>query len=153
MGFSHLYTGFKRLYLSIISLTTWDPSDYMNFSDVYTGMKRLWWLVFCFDYMRSMWLHGFLKHTLAKLSVGLSIALTTWVPIDYMGFSHAYTGFKRLYLSIFSLTTWDPSDYMNFLRVYTGMKRLWWLVFCFDYMRSVWLHGFLKHTLAKASVG
>ena len=127
MGFLHAYTGIKRLSLSILSLTTWDPSDYMNFLHVYTGMKRLWWLVFCFDYMRSMWLHGFLKHALAKVSVGLPIALTTWVPIDYMGFLHVYTGIKRLSQSFFSLTKWLP-DYLTT-----------WL---HDYM-TTWLHDYM----------
>jgi len=41
MVFLHAYTGIKPLSLSILSLTTLDPSDYMNFLHVYTGMKRL----------------------------------------------------------------------------------------------------------------
>ena len=157
MGFWNAYTGIKRLSLSIFSLTTWDPSDYMSFWDVYTGMKRLWWLVFCCDYMRSVWLHGFLKHTLLKASVGNFLALTTWVSIDYMGFWHAYTGIKRLSLSIFSLTTWLHElfacvywnetplmagllcwlhDYMVFLHAYTGIKCLSLSIFSL----TTWLH-------------
>ena len=150
MGFLHAYTGIKRLSLSILSLTTWDPSDYMNFLHVYTGMKRLWWLVFCFDYMRSMWLHGFLKHALAKVSVGLPIALSTWVRIDNMGFLHVYTGIKRLSQPFFSKTTW-LQDYMNFLHVYTGIKRLSW--FISDY--TIWdpLHFSLCFFLKGVSLG
>ena len=92
----------------------------MNFLHVYTGMKRLWWLVFSLHYMRSITLHEFLKHMLAKASAGWSIACTTWVSFTLHGF------FECIYRN--QTTSWPISDlhYMRSITLHELFARVYW---------------------------
>ena len=154
MSFFTLHGFFERIYRNETPLLAylWLPLHeflYTTWSSlhVYTGMKRLWWLVFSLHYMRSITLHEFLKHLLAKASAGWSIACTTWVSFTLHGF------FECIYRN--QTTSWPISDlhYMRsitlhelFARVYWNETPLTvcWMVFSLHYMSFFTLHGFFE---------
>ena len=170
----HVYTGMKRLWWLVFSLhymrsitphelfacVYWNETPLMAgllfwlhetnvttwIFEAYIG-KNICWLVYRSDYMSSHWLHGFLKHMLAKASAGWSIACTTWVSFTLHGF------FECIYRN--QTTSWPISDlhYMRsitlhelFARVYWNETPLTvcWMVYSLHYMSFFTLHGFFE---------
>ena len=124
----------------ILNATSYMLYATWNASDSWSSITR----VFSLHNMRPITIHEFLKHMLAKASVGWSITYTTWLFWMHIPEWNASVG-----ISLTS-TTWVPLHYMNFLHVYTGMKRLWWSkasggwsIACTTWV-SFTLHGFFE---------
>ena len=120
----------------ILNATSYMLYATWNASDSWSSITR----VFSLHNMRPITLHEFLKHMLAKASVGWSITYTTWFSLHYMAFLNAYTGMKRLcwhisnfhYMSSFTLHELFASVYWNETPVM--VKSICWLVHSLHYM-------------------
>ena len=164
MGFSHVYTGIKRLslgymrsiwlhgllgrvywnetplmaglliWLHEISLTTWVFEAYI--------VKSICWQVLSSDYMSFYWLHGCLARIYRNQT-----PFRVHLQFDYMRSFWLHELFGCVYwnetslmagllfwLHEISLTTWVFEAYVG--------KSICWLVYSSDYMSSYWLHGF-----------
>ena len=164
MNFLHVYTGMKRLWWSkasagwSIACTTWVSFTLHGFFECIYRNQTTSWPISDLHYMRSITLH----ELFARVYWNETPLMVCWMvfSLHYMSFFTLHGFFECIYrnetpllaylwlpLHEFLYTTWSS------LHVYTGMKRLWWLVFSLHYMRSITLHDFLKHMLAKASVG
>ena len=166
MSLFTLHGVFERIYRNETPLLAylWLPLHeflYTTWSSlhVYTGMKRLWWLVFSLHYMRSITLHEFLKHMLAKASAGWSIACTTWVSFTLHGFFECIyrnqtplSWLHKTHLATWTFRTcileWNASDDWSLVLAtwdqlgYMGFWSICWQKHLLDSL-LLWLHEIL----------